>query len=420
MSYFFFFSYARKEFERDKLLRQFYEDLENRIFLLRPPEEGEKVGFRDEVGIPVGEIWHEALENALKTTRVFIYIYSPHYFNSWWCEWEWFVFQKRLEKYQEQYGRRPPLMLPVLWEPDCKNAPPCATSLEFSYEVFGEVYKQKGLRFIMSRKKHAYQPFLDDFAKMIVHTVEQQQYELCQLDQLPSLEETQNLFCRKLASGASVSRSDHKPHEAGPGYAKFVYIAGHSDEMQTVRNDVGAYGKKGGGDWKPYFPECDDEIYKISMKIVRRETSFEFNYLRDLSNDVLLEEIKDCKTKNVVVLLIDPWTLKLQHYAEVMGKYDQDIGNSAVLILFNAKNEETCNHLSILKDVVKTKFPSKISDKSSDMFRDHITSLEELESELSVALHKIRIKIIQTSPSVRKVPGEGYSSLPMLQNNSLG
>lgn len=416
MSYFFFFSYAREEL-RDKRLKKFYHDLENEIVLLKPDVK-EHIGFRDEAGIPPGENWPESLANALKTTRVFIYMHSPHYFNSQWCKWEWFVFRMRLEKYQQQHPSchtRPPLMLPVLWEPRC-HPPPCVTEIQFAHEILGEVYAREGLRYIMKLKKQYkedYQLFLHHFARTIVNAVEQ--HQLGELDQLPSLKDIPDLF----QESATVAHSSHKPYGAGPRYAKFVCIAGSSDEMQAVRRDITAYGEEGEVDWKPYVPEIDDEIWRLATNIALKEKSLRppqfLRFYGDLRNDVLLKRIEECETKNnVVVLLIDPWTLKLQQYAEVMQKYDQrHFLNSAVLILFNPKNEETSNQLAVLGDEVRAVFLRKTLNTPSDAFRDQISSLEELESELSDVLLKIRRKIIQATNVVRKISGESYPSLPM-------
>ena len=149
MSYLFFFSYAREDY--GKKLRMFYNDITTEISQ-RLPESKENIGFRDESNVKLGQKWPEALSQALRTARLFVYIHSAAYFNrSDWCGKEWHFFRMRVEQYMEDKktcDSTPPVMIPVLWNSKC-DIPPCAKNIQFTHEEFGKNYKDYGLHSIM-------------------------------------------------------------------------------------------------------------------------------------------------------------------------------------------------------------------------------------------------------------------------------
>lgn len=96
----FFFSYARFNSRRDKLLPQFYEDLSERIAELRPMNPAEmQPGYIDERDLEGGAEWQPELITAMQNSRVLLCVYSPHYLVSEYCGREWHIFHMRRVKY---------------------------------------------------------------------------------------------------------------------------------------------------------------------------------------------------------------------------------------------------------------------------------------------------------------------------------
>jgi hypothetical protein len=87
MSHLFFFSYARANAKRtadSDLVRTFREALEGEVEQLLG-NVAEEVCFFDSSDIEAGAEWPTTLADALRTSRVALCLYSPHYFNSRWC-----------------------------------------------------------------------------------------------------------------------------------------------------------------------------------------------------------------------------------------------------------------------------------------------------------------------------------------------
>lgn len=416
---YFFFSYARKDDRGGKdgglgHLGKFYEDLEYEIGSLSKLSE-EKIGFRDTSSIEPGEQWPEQLAEALNVSRVFIYMHSPTYFARPMCGKEWQVFRTRIDEYVEENQdcqARPCLMVPVLWIPTVQvPVPDCVSNIQYSHEDFGDIYAQDGLYHMMrlSMFEDAYQRFLREFAKRIMQVAENT--ELPGLDTIPEIKDVENAFEEKTTPQDPDSKDSSG--YSGPRCAQFVYVAGKKNELKTVRNNVNAYGEEGGRDWKPYFPEVEEEIAIISQRVATDE---KFYYeVFSLTNE-LTDMIQKSRDRNeVVVLIVDPWTLELEFYSSVMQKYDNfDFFNCSLLIVFNDKDNETKMELPRLELTVKATFVAKSTHEKLMSFRSNVGGMKEFEEELAKTLRYVRNRIIKVSQNIRRVSGEGPENIPTL------
>ncbi|CAN2040430.1 putative TIR domain-containing protein [Candidatus Magnetomoraceae bacterium gMMP-15] len=412
MSYFCFFSYARKNF--DHYMKQFYNDLINELELLNGGSY-EKICFRDTRSINTGEWWEESLARGIATSRILISMLSPSYFESEWCGKEWQIFNKRINEYKKEHSisEHPPLIFPVLWAPKCSSidkAPSCVTKLQFSHDSFGKIYTEEGLLQLMkvNRYKDEYHIFLGEFAKRIVEMTEK--YKLPSYSKnIQSIKNIKNAFhtsptCAKIQKQKTSTR-----------YVKFVYAVARIDEIHNLKEDTGAYGTEGGLEWKPYFPrhkEDKDEIGIIAQSVAVDEN---FHSEKLPVNNELCTKICESQYNNIVIIFVDPWTLKLLHYQKIMKKYDKLRSyNCAVLVPFNDYDQETKVNHNELKEQVQKVFLCNIIEKNTDSFRNEISSKKELCEQLSDAFQKIRARIIRSSQNFRRVADEDFINKPSI------
>ena len=417
MSYYFFLSYARSDNSGRKddgpgYLDKFYADLVDSICSRTGLPEKE-IGFRDTSDIEPGEQWPESLAKALVTSRVLVYIHSPTYFNRPMCGKEWQVFHTRIEKYMKGDPNRqtwPPLMIPVLWMPT-KQPPACTSKIQYSHEDFGDLYVREGLRYMMKVTKFDddYQMFIEALAKKVIQVADTN--ALPELDDLPEVEKVADPFEQQVASQAT--NNEHSSAYKGPRCAQFIYVAGTRSELENVRNDVNAYGKEGGRDWKPYLPETEEEIAIISQRIATKER---FSYELLTLKDNLVDMIRESRDNNIIVILIvDPWTLKVSNYSSVMQEYDSlDFFNCYLLVAFNHADNETSTELPRLQSMVEATFATKITHEGLKSFQSNVGKREELEAELANALNYVRKRIIKISHNIRQMPGTGTQTMPQL------
>lgn len=168
----FFFSYAPADY--GAYLRKFYEDLTSELRgLLALPRA--KLGFFDRDTIALSATWDAALEEALRSCRVFLPLYSPSYFRSPYCGKEFALFQKRLHNYQQQQGLPVDysLILPVLWLPErviLRDLPAPINKIPYTDESYPNEYTSEGVRSLLRLRKYhdQYQIFVTKLAVNIV------------------------------------------------------------------------------------------------------------------------------------------------------------------------------------------------------------------------------------------------------------
>ena len=398
MSYYFFFSYSRND--HGNRLSQFYHDLVREISVQSGISK-EMTGFRDRENIHLATVWPKEIEKNLKTARCFIYLHSPSYYKSTWCAKEWQAFKMRQHDKRDDSTNL--FMFPIVWIP-CHNVPDCVKLIQLD-ENFDHMYLQEGLReIIRQKKKQIYDGVLKKIAVRIVRSVEQQ--NLPEINNLPLLKDIYNPFLH--------SKSIDQECEAkGPSYASFIYIAANKSEIQKVKTNSEAYGNEGGWDWKPYFPKVDKEIAFIAqsvssdVKIRCEHVSSDVNPLSFVENA--------CKYGKIVILIIDPWSLQLQDYANKAGDYDaHEYLNCAVMVSFNSNDLEALRSKESLKNLIQCVFIHKSAIMNPETFKPNISTYDEMRIVLSETLQKIQSKLIHASKIKKHISGSGFKMKPLL------
>src|SRR5882724_913528 len=141
----FIVSYAHADIqfgEFKKHMQAFVDDTSARVAqaLARPITE---VAFFDATNIQVGDIWPEALVQALRTIPVGVALYSANYFNGSWCG-------KELQAFVERH--QPGLvsgLIPVLWT-RCIPVPTAVNKYQYTSNAFPDEYVQMGMQRLVS------------------------------------------------------------------------------------------------------------------------------------------------------------------------------------------------------------------------------------------------------------------------------
>ena len=459
MPFDFFFSYARDDW-KGNYLKIFFDDLTEQVrFVTGHPVE--EVGFRDVKGIEFGSNWPDELAAALATCRSFVPVYTPTYFTRPYCGREWWVFDSRIEQYlREKPGRPPGLILPVMWcaarhlPSDLRRE---IQEIQYAQEDFGELYCKEGLLQLMKggrKYKKTYDAFIDKFAEKLKAAS-----KLWELPPLPryALSKVDNYFEVKtarskadLTNGSSNSKGvevsclysagpevrttvvagggppgmyragqDTLPPPLvdagkGPRYAHFIFVAASKGEFSTGSHprDLRAY-EDDVAFWKPFLPPKEDTVYSIVTYMARRLNFRPIDISLDTDIDVLIERAKAQET--VVIIVIDPWTLLLPRYAEIMRRCDSvDAHNYAILVAWNRQDPHTNTHAQVLMKELRGTFTSKWSNKPTNFYHDVVDSLDTFNSVLTGALNRAQNNILEARGFVRDIPRGGPSELPIV------
>jgi FxsC-like protein len=392
MSYWFFLSYAR--YDLNPTLTQFYDDLAEAVWL-RAGGEKKDVGFFDGTLGP-GEAWTESLEKGLQTCRAFVALYSATYFDREFCGKEWQVFRSRLDRFAAG-GKRPPLIFPVLWGPEGtlkSKLPAAATDIQYKHADFGKLYAEKGLFDLMTVNEYqdSYRKFLRDFAQLLWERAGQ--YELPALDGA-EVSTAQSAFqSPRQARPATVQV---EPDKLGPRYVKFIFIVGSKEEIrQTQRTQVDNYGGFKGTDWRPYYPVSQTEVGRLALVCAAKDVET-LGYDIVSVDESLLGQLETMeKNNNVVIIVVDPWTLKIDRYRNQLRNFDdRSFVNCAVLIPWNLNDPETNRDLEELRGHVGWALGKRIVQKDPTAILDRINSAERLDTEMAACFNKVRMRLIE-------------------------
>lgn len=202
------------------------------------------------------------------------------------------------------------------------------------------------------------------------------------------------------------------PRFRGPRYVQFVVVAGRADELADVRTNVASYGNDA-LEWRPYYPSFQREVGPLVQHIASDE-DFASGFLHldpDLINK--LEQAK--RENNIVVVIVDAWTIQLPGYCDLMREYDaRSFLNCAALIPWNTEDDETELNRDHLELALQATFSYKTIAKDPKSFREMITSPDQFDSELRDVLIEIRRRILETGQVMRRAIGEGIVVLPYI------
>jgi FxsC-like protein len=352
--YWFYLSYARGD--ASPYLEQFYKDLESEVRNRSGLSSRQPVGFYDARDIQLGNDWPEETAKALQNSRVFVPLFSPNYFNSDYCGKE---FQYFLDRHQAASSAAYPeqavaaQILPVLWVSSPNPLPPAAAAIQYLDNSMPESYGHEGLYYLLrlQRLKDEYLEFCFRFAERLVRAAERG--PLLTSLELPPLSHIESAFWKGHRAGETSAPAERElvGGNAGPSFAKFVYVAARPAELTGIRQDLSSYGSEGGREWRVSINGGDRHAGIIAQSIASNEAIFSEEIPVD---ERLIENLEQAETRhNVVLLIVDAWTLKLQQYSNLLSMFDRRIFlNCAILAPLNMKDPETAQHQDELKETL--------------------------------------------------------------------
>jgi FxsC-like protein len=426
--YWFFLSYARRNdigytLETDdktrKLVRRLYEDLAAEIISRGnvPGRRIDEVGFFDQVGIEPGARWDEIVAEALRETRVMLCLFSRNYFASKVCGQEFEIFRGRVESYARANNvASPPLIIPVLWHrPDkLPTLPQAVEDLQYTFDEFSALYVREGLEYIMRLKKHddEYQEFLIRLADRVVEVGEDD--PLPPLTPRPSLRMARNAFAPRIAAPApaAAATADALAAVSGPNFVHFAFVVGQRGELTGMRSRLDAYADDVRL-WKPYVPDVDRPVGLLTQRVAT-DVDLQHEVMR--VSDGLLAQLEAADdTNTIVILIVDPWTLKLlEVYEQQMRQYDRrNLISCAVLIVWNEKDAEPGIAPNALQAKVRETFRNNLTNNNM-YIRARIASEAELQEELTKAIVEVRRRLNERAKLFREIDTAGFDTVPQV------
>jgi FxsC-like protein len=393
MPYQCFFSYARDN--RNSDLDRFVADLRENV-LLRKDFPQDEVVFFDGEGIEAGAPWKQELSKALQTSRVFLAICSPRYINSDYCGKEFQVFLERYRSYVDQNkpATAPKLIIPVLWGAPAGSLREVISEFQYTDDDFPAVYAREGLRYMMALKEHA-----DDYTKFVTRLAEKivdgsAAHPLPDLPQLRVLDQVNSAFHDAAQAEA----------EAG-NRAWFVFVAAKPNELSPPRISIDRYKKAGGRDWRPFHPDVKESVGLLAQSAAAQY----YRYFTELPmGNALLSSLDQAEEKGEPVLvLVDPWTLRLSEYRAKMKGLDRHIARTCgVVVPWNSPDPETDAERDVLKDLLVQTFALRTKFGRELHYWGEVASATELNTRLLEMLAHYTNRVIENTKATRTIPEE--------------
>ncbi|MEY9872287.1 FxsC-like protein [Streptacidiphilus sp. MAP12-33] len=259
----------------------------------------EPPGFMDS-GLNVGDGWSERISEMLAHCRVFVPLYSVHYFKSQACGQEWAAFASR-EVISVAPGAASTAIVPVQWVrvPE-DRLPPVAKALQFDHQAFGDGYRTEGMQPLLkvSTFQSDYQLAVYRLAQRIVDVSEEMRVRI----------------------GACRDFQEYDSAFPPPGRRRTLRISvaacdlGHLPEGRAQ----GAYGT-GPDEWRPFREQTADPIARRAAAVARE---WEFHTTIEPFADEAAKLLAGRQPEAPFLLLLDRWTLLDPGQRETLRRLD--------------------------------------------------------------------------------------------------
>lgn len=411
---YFLFSYAWAD--HNQFLHRFYEDLREEARLLVGVPLAQ-VGFRDAISIDLSARWSDVLVDELMTCKVFVALCSPTYFLSENCGKEWAAFYHRMELYAEKNGiKPPPSIIPVLWAP-IPEPPKAMSDIQWTKEEFGDMYRDEGLLSLMRRREHK-QTYRDIVRALAIrirdvarqHCLPEPQKRFVYEDVVevfPSIDAT----IAGMAAETVGALTNSSAVGSGPKHVNLVIVAGRRDELAHVRKRVESYGAEA-VDWMPYNPPDARRISSYAQSIISRR---DFTSQLETVDSGLSAVLARAATRNeLVVILVDVWSIKLERYRQPLQEYDERNEPSVVIMVpANGDDPEAAAGGIDLTNEIREALPRNFIRRDV-LFKDRVSSIEDFRRTLVRSITLAQDRIFSYGPVAHTLPSSTVSGPPPL------
>ncbi len=326
----FFLSYAHHD--ADGLLKGFASDLSEAVerrLRISPP-----AGFLDENDILTGMDWSARLGEALRKSLVMVCLLSKAYLKSESCGRELEVFLRRRSRLPAEINAD--VILPVFWESlaVASQLPNNLSSFQYLDTSLPKAYLEWGARSIAIKREvdsrrddDPYQQLLAALSIKIASAATEHPLPEIGADEMPPFDKLPNAFLPSapLAPIAPISNG------SGVFEINLVYAIPAADQLPGTPPREG-YSVNGGWYWQP-FRGVDEGIGQLVYQVPSKYRRHEHTVIKkDLVDDLIARGKQD----QLVILLVDPWTVLNPGYLEFFQKFDESVvPNSAILSIGN-------------------------------------------------------------------------------------
>ena len=326
--------------------------------------------------------WRPELVEGLATSRAIVPLYSPNYFRSEYCGKEFQVFDRRT---QENVGNpalgSDKIVWPVLWKQPVSIPPEVKEYQipdEFVHKNDRALYKAEGLEYLLKfpRFKERYRRFVYALARKIAEHAERQGAP--QVRNVPDLKSLIPPF-----------PGGNKP---GVKYVRYLFVAGVSARMRQLNRKCDCYGVFADGrDWQPCFPN----VRAAGESIFTRAAKDDGRAHEIVRPPDVLTQLKRAKElKNIVIVAVDPWSLKLPELKSLVEDFDsEEFPTSCVMICWNKNDPETLEKQAELENELKEYFRGRVGRK--EHYIPAVNSETEMEAAVKEAFNAIRKRLME-------------------------
>lgn len=353
-------------------------------------------GFLDTSSTSTGDFWEPMANQALRTCKILVPIYSPTFFTRQYCGQEWKMFQDRVANYAKSLngGVTPSLIMPVLYlgksflQDSLRLMPKNIRDVIYLQEDDPPTYVEAGLEgFMLDKYKDEYNEFVNRFATRLIEL--SRAYPVPAGDSDVSVEQMESAFHSTAPRKSRAAAASQK----SPGYVDFLFLVGTREEMKKIRKKVGSYGDSG-MEWKAFEPLFEERIAWLAQSVAIKEkliVSF-VDELTDIGK--WLDSTRD--SNRIAAVVVDSWVLHEPTYANLAQRYDRiDAPHSLMLVCMNSQDKETKKQATNLAKKVDAILGTKVKHGHSNFVFP--VAGEDFESELSRLLVKIRMEFLTSS-----------------------
>jgi FxsC-like protein len=305
------------------------------------------------------------------------------------CGREFYVFDRRIQKYAGVEGVSPPVIIPVIWAP--LEMPPIMSNYVWKGD-FPEEYETEGLRQLRYRKSARYKNVLAAIGKRIVDiwNKREKQAELAsgvayEFDQIP------NAFGGEYAEAADETGWIH-----GPSVANVVYGAGTKHAVPSL-GIAPKYGESP-RDWKPYLPPSGQTVADLTASVVHGQA---LKYREILVDDDLGKELVSAQMRKNLVLMVADAASITEEKSSKLGEFDLLRPEGTALLMPWDESQQSPWKTEKLQESIDQVFPVK--SRTAACYRAPILSVDQMRSTLDATLVEIRDSLTKLGVSSKPI-----------------
>ena len=310
----------------------------------------------------------------------------------------------------EIFGGQPPsLIVPVLFlsEDRLKPAlPRVAQELNFDHAELGEDYAKLGILGLLREGQFPrYRKVVDALAERIVSLASKNPLVPAEVNDMADVE---NAFSDMGPDG------EPEDEQVGPGYAKFVYVVAPARDFQeaSFQRQTDYYGRNR-LEWRPYQPDSAEALALVAQQVTS-QGKFYYEVLQLDAPDLTQRLQRAQANSNIVIMVVDAWTLRLESYYEIVQAFGGDMGLDFVVVVpWNLKDAQTKDQQKTLKSVLSKVLGERIRSGDPNLLLNPVTSADELTVRLAATLEYMRQRLVSSAPGLVVEAGVKFTELPV-------